>query len=142
MLHFQNHIEASLFHKLTFLETSPLINDLTVLENIVFCMKDNIYLGRKTKSAHWKNVFGICDRAKHCIHFTDAWYLCQWRKPFFFFYQHILFSDSLRKYNLIWLSTAVYSSTVQKLKCSKWFWSWSWKRKTGSVCVYVWVVCV
>lgn len=39
----------------------------------IFCIKDNIYLGRKTKSAHSKSILVISDRAKHCIHFTDAW---------------------------------------------------------------------
>lgn len=99
MFHFQHQIESSLFHKLTFLDTSSLIIDLTVPKNwyiYIFCVEVNIYLVPKTKSVHSKNVFGICDRAKHCIHFTDAWYLCQWRKNFSF-HQHILSSDSLRK---------------------------------------------
>lgn len=71
-------------------------------------MKDNIYLGKKTKSARSMSLASLIEPN---IALTSLMHGISINGGKLSFYQHFLFSDNLRTYNLIWLS----SSSLQLL---------------------------
>lgn len=67
-----------------------------------FLIKDNIYLDRKTKP--YIQRMALASLIEPNIAFTSLMHgFCVNGGKLFFSYQHFLFSDNLRKYNLIWL---------------------------------------